>query len=266
MFCERYGAHELTEVRRQTKDWQKELSETLSQGVSSMGIHTALSALEKNRCLHWVNTKDDALIKLVELWKYDRLRERPTKQDHGLENNVSSFFIMEHRNRYALALNEMIRTVRKEWGELTGIEYRCETFIGTCYVSAGDRIQFRANDRELGVTNGTLGTLIATQETCFVVKTDEGRKVAFNPQTFNRYQLGYAGTFHQSQGKTVDHAYALHSPYMNHNLFYVGVTRQKQQIHYIVSKDEAQNRESLIAQLCRDGSKETTVRYLRPRT
>lgn len=158
----------------------------------------------------------------------------------------------------------MIRNVRKEWGDLSGVEYRCETFIGQCYVSQGDRIQFRANDRELGVTNGTLGTLIETQENCFVVKTDAGRELAFNPQTFNRYQLGYAGTYHQSQGKTVDHAYALHSPYMTHNLFYVGLTRQKDGVHYIVSKDEAKNRETLIAQLCRDGSKETTVRYLTP--
>ncbi|MDP3936209.1 MAG: AAA family ATPase [Alphaproteobacteria bacterium] len=267
VFCERYGAYELTEVRRQTKDWQKEMSETLSQGVSSESIHTALAALEKNRCLHWVETKDDALVKLVELWKHDRLLERAAKgidTKGGNISDVASFFIMEHRNRYALALNEMIRNVRKEWGELTGVEYHCETFLGTNYVSQGDRIQFRANDRELGVTNGTLGTLIETKENCFVVKTDEGRDVAFNPQTFNRYQLGYAGTYHQSQGKTVDHAYALHSPYMTHNLFYVGVTRQKQEIHYIVSKDEARNRETLIAQLSRDGSKETTVRYLTP--
>jgi Ti-type conjugative transfer relaxase TraA len=270
VFCERYGAYELTEVRRQTKAWQKEMSETLSVGVS--GVHSAVGALEKNRCLHWVNTKDDALVKLVELWKNDRLRERVannTDTQGASLSDVSSFFIMEHRNSFALVLNEMIRNVRKEWGELSGTgspetEYRCETFIGQCYVSQGDRIQFRANDRELGVTNGTLGTLIETQENCFVVKTDAGREVAFNPQTFNRYQLGYAGTYHQSQGKTVDHAYALHSPYMNYNLFYVGVTRQKDGVHYIVSKDEARNRETLIAQLCRDGSKDTTVRYLTP--
>jgi Ti-type conjugative transfer relaxase TraA len=270
VFCERYGAYELTEVRRQTKAWQKEMSETLSVGVS--GVHSAIGALEKNRCLHWVNTKDDALVKLVDLWKHDRLRERVannTDTQGASLSDVSSFFIMEHRNSFALVLNEMIRNVRKEWGELSGTgspetEYRCETFIGQCYVSQGDRIQFRANDRELGVTNGTLGTLIETQENCFVVKTDAGREVAFNPQTFNRYQLGYAGTYHQSQGKTVDHAYALHSPYMNYNLFYVGVTRQKDGVHYIVSKDEARNRETLIAQLCRDGSKETTVRYLTP--
>lgn len=263
-FCDRYGAYELTEVRRQTKDWQKELSETLSQGVSSERIHTALRALEQNRSLHWVNTKDDALIKLVELWKHDRLKERIAERDTETGNDVSSVFIMEHRNRYALVLNEMIRNVRKEWGELSGTEYRCDTLIGQCYVSQGDRIQFRKNDRELGITNGQMGTLIETNEGCFVVKTDEGHDVCFNPRTFNHFQLGYAGTYHQSQGKTVDHAYALHSPYMNHNLFYVGVTRQTHEVHYIVSKDEAKDRETLIAQLSRDGSKETTVRYLTP--
>jgi Ti-type conjugative transfer relaxase TraA len=261
-FCDRYGAYALTEVRRQTNVWQKEMSETLSQGVSSERIHTALRALEQNRSLHWVKSKDEALIKLVELWKHDRLKERIAERETG--NDVSSVFIMEHRNRYALVLNEMIRNVRKEWGELSGTEYRCDTFIGQCYVSQGDRIQFRKNDRELGITNGQMGTLIETNEGCFVVKTDEGHDVCFNPRTFNHFQLGYAGTYHQSQGKTVDHAYALHSSYMNHNLFYVGVTRQKHEVHYIVSKDEAKDRETLIAQLSRDGSKETTVRYLTP--
>jgi Ti-type conjugative transfer relaxase TraA len=277
VFCERYGAHELTEVRRQTKAWQKTMSETLSQEVSSKGVHTALTALEQHERLHWVETKDDALIKLVEVWKQDRLQERSVGTEGSLD--VASFFIMEHRNHFARVLNEMIRNVRKEWGELSGTdasgtgspgtevsgtEYRCETFIGDCYISQGDRIQFRANDRELGVNNGTLGTLIETQENCFVVKTDDGRDVAFNPKTFNRYQLGYAGTYHQSQGKTVDHAYALHSPYMTYNLFYVGLTRQKQEVHYIVSKDEAKDLDTLIKQLSRDGSKDTTVRYLTP--
>jgi hypothetical protein len=51
---------------------------------------------------------------------------------------------------------------------------------------------------------------------------------------------------------------------MTHNLFYVGVTRQKHEVHYIVSKDEAKDRETLMAQLSRDGSKDTTVRYLTP--
>lgn len=259
VFCERYGAYELTEVRRQERDWQKEVSETLSQGTSARAVQEVLASLEGHQRLHWNETKEGALQQLVDQWKKDTAK-----------SPESTFFVMEHRNRYALVLNEMIRNVRKERGELartdvSGAEYRCETFLGTCYVSQGDRIQFRANDRELGVNNGTLGTLIETTDNCFVVKTDEGVEVAFNPKTFNRYQLGYAGTYHQSQGKTVEYAYALHSPYMNHNLFYVGLTRQKQDVHYFVSKDEAKDMNTLSAQLSRDGSKETTVHYLTPK-
>jgi Ti-type conjugative transfer relaxase TraA len=253
VLCERYGAHELREVRRQEQSWQKAMSETLSQGVSSEGVKAVLNTLERQDRLHWSDTKEAAMHQLVDQWALDTERKPE-----------ASTFVMEHRNRYALVLNELIRNVRKERCELNGREYRCETFIGTCYVSAGDRIQFRMNDRDLGVNNGTLGTLIETKDTYFVVKTDEGREVTFNPNTFNRYQLGYAGTYHQSQGKTVDQAYALHSPYMNHNLLYVGITRQKREVHYYVSRDEAKDPEALVHQLSRDGSKETTVHYLTP--
>lgn len=254
VLCERYGAHELKEVRRQEQSWQKAMSERLSQGVSSEGVKAVLNTLERQDRLHWSDTKEAALQQLVEQWSKDT-EKKPE----------ASVFVMEHRNRYALVLNEMIRNVRKDRGELHGREYRCETFIGTSYVSAGDRIQFRMNDRDLGVNNGTLGTLIEAKDNCFVVKTDEGREVTFNPQTVNRYQLGYAGTYHQSQGKTVDQSYALHSPYMNHNLFYVGMTRQKQEVHYFVSRDEAQDHTALVHQLSRDGSKDTTVHYLTPK-
>ena len=254
VLCERYGAHELKEVRRQEQSWQKAMSERLSQGVSSEGVKAVLNTLERQDRLHWSDTKEAALQQLVEQWSKDT-EKKPE----------ASVFVMEHRNRYALVLNEMIRNVRKDRGALHGREYRCETFIGTSYVSAGDRIQFRMNDRDLGVNNGTLGTLIEAKDNCFVVKTDEGREVTFNPQTVNRYQLGYAGTYHQSQGKTVDQSYALHSPYMNHNLFYVGMTRQKQEVHYFVSRDEAQDHTALVHQLSRDGSKDTTVHYLTPK-
>lgn len=264
-FCNRYGAYELTEVRRQEKDWQKNLSEGLSQGASRDSIQSALNELSTHERLHWVETKESALSTLVDQWAKDHHPSIDPVQVREKESTHSpTSFVMEHRNRYALVLNEMIRNVRKEWGELTGTEYRCETFIGRCYVSEGDRIQFRQNDRELGVTNGLLGTLVEAKEKEFVVKTDEGKEVCFNPQTFNRYQLGYAGTYHQSQGKTVDKAYALHSPTMNHNLFYVGMTRQKQDVHYVVSKDEAKDMDTLVRQLSREGSKETTLRYLTP--
>lgn len=74
MFCERYGAHELTQVRRQEQPWQKEMSETLSQGTSMASVKLALAALASHENLHWTETKEDALVKLVELWKHDQLK------------------------------------------------------------------------------------------------------------------------------------------------------------------------------------------------
>lgn len=249
-FCERYGAHELTEVRRQEVEWQRQMSEGLSQG----DVHGAVDLLEKNNRLHWHESKQDSMEALVLQWAKDKGQDSETKT-----------FILEHRNGYAMILNEMVRNVRKEWGELKGTEYACDTFLGTCYISEGDRIQFRKKDKDIGVINGTLGTVKSIKEDLFVIETDHGKEVAFNPNTFDGYQLGYAGTYHQSQGKTVEKTYVAHSPYSNENLFYVGVTRQQKDVHYFVSKDESKNKEVLVQQLERDASKETIVTYMKPK-
>jgi Ti-type conjugative transfer relaxase TraA len=254
VFCERYGAHELKEVRRQEVLWQKELSEELSQGMTRGQLFKVLETLQDNGRIFRSPTKEDSMDALVEQWAKDRLKD-PTRTS----------FVMEHRNKIAHQLNEKIRGVRKALGELNGPEFQCESFTGKTLIGVGDRIQFRRNDRTLGITNGICGTLVEAKETLFTVKKDDGTTVEFNPQTFNGYQLGYAGTYHQSQGKTVDLAYAMHSPTLNQNLFYVGLTRQKQDLRYYISQDEALTINDVVRQLCKDGSKETSIHYLTPK-
>lgn len=270
-FCEKYRSTELTEVRRQEIDWQKAISEGLSKG----DVRQAVEKLESNGRIHWADTKEDSMAQIVSLWK-----------KHKEQDFLSNPFIIEHRNKYAYILNEMIRNARKENGELSGQEHQTDTLLGTCYISQGDRIQFRENNRYLHIINGLTGTVTQIKEGLIVVETDHGKEVSFNPKTFHGYQLGYAGTYHQSQGKTVEKTYALHSPYTNKNLFYVGLTRQKNDIHYFVSKDEVHQRdvgsidkvsqaepylgmskykEVLIQQLEREISKENVLRYSLPR-
>src|SRR3546814_16953128 len=46
--------------------------------------------------------------------------------------------------------------------------------------AAGDRIMFLRNERSLEVKNGTLGTIERVSESRMAVRTDEGRRVAFD--------------------------------------------------------------------------------------
>ncbi len=246
VFCDRYQGAILSDIMRQEKKWGRDTSIKLSQGK----IAEAINLLVEKKAIHWSNTKEDAMISLIKRWDSDK---------QAFPGQTS--FIMEQRNSYAKILNELVRQVRIERKEIDAQGFKCETFLGSVNVSGGDRIQFRVNDKDLKVTNGLLGTLVKAEKDKFVVKTDEGREVEYNPQKFCKYQLGYAGTFHRAQGKTVDRTYVLHSPWINRNLFYVGLTRHKKNVHYFVSKDEVSCLASLKYQAGRSGDKESSVQY-----
>ena len=114
--------------------------------------------------------------------------------------------------------------------------------MGKIYVSIGDHIEFRKNDKDMGVSNGLSGILIEAKENKFVVAVkEEGKKrtIAFNPAEYSSYQLGYASTFYRSQGQTVDKVYVLHSAQLNKEAFYVGLTRHVKDVKYFVSHEEA---------------------------
>jgi hypothetical protein len=68
----------------------------------------------------------------------------------------------------------------------------------------GDRIQVTAPDKDLGVANRDLGTIIAMQDGKIAVRMDgrEARSVRFDPREFRQFDHGYAVTSHSSQGLT----------------------------------------------------------------
>ena len=172
--------------------------------------------------------------------------------------------IIAHKNDEVRILNEMIRVVRKLRGELSSREFACETTFGKIYVSVGDLIEFRKNEKELGVTNGAHGVLIEADPEKFVVsirEDDKGpRTVVFNPQDIT-LPTGYASTYYRSQGKTIDRAYVLHSPALNKRMFYVGLTRHVDEVYYFISKEQAYCLSDLKRQAIRDDPRENTVNF-----
>ena len=204
----------------------------IAQKLASGKLAQALDGLHQAGGIIWERSKEQAAEALIQSWAKDR-SQAP----------YESSLIIAHSNREIKALNELARLYRSEVGELKGAEFKCETTFGKLYISVGDWIEFRKNDKELGVTNGLRGTLIHANEGQFVVKIDgEGsnRNVTFNPQKYRSFQLGYATTYYRAQGRTVDRAYILHSPMMSKEMFYVGLTRHVSKAELFVAKSDAQ--------------------------
>jgi ATP-dependent exoDNAse (exonuclease V) alpha subunit len=99
----------------------------------------------------------------------------------------------------------------------------------------GDRIQFTATNRELGVSNRDLGAIQRIDGTQIEVKMDgkKERTVSFDAGQMRHFDHGYAVTSHSSQGLTADRVLVnmdtnVHPELINTRFAYVSVSRASQ--------------------------------------
>src|SRR3546814_13718724 len=71
------------------------------------------------------------------------------------------------------------------------------------------------NERELGVKNGSLGTVEKAASDRLEVRLDNGRRVAVDLKSYADIDHGYAATVHKTQGMTVDRTHILATPGLN---------------------------------------------------
>lgn len=249
-FCSRFGACVLEDIQRQKAEKQREISRNLAYGE----VGRAIDGLCEVRGLKWSEDKKGAIEELIHRWASDRAHFPDDKQ-----------LIVAHSNAEVRVLNEMARIVLKQQGKLAEREFLCETFQGSIFLGAGDRVEFRKNDRELGVTNGLSGEVVSAEKDCFAVAVQDGKKrtrlISFDPKEYHAYQLGYASTFYRSQGRTVDRAYVLHNSHMSKEMFYVGLTRHTRQAEIFLSQDKVLTLSDLKRQMSRETKKTTTLEF-----
>jgi conjugative relaxase-like TrwC/TraI family protein len=123
--------------------------------------------------------------------------------------------------------------------------------------ATGDRIQFGAPNRDLGVANRDLGTITAMTSDRISVKMDgkTERIVAFNPREFRQFDHGYAVTSHSSQGLTAGRVLAnidtdSTRSLINDRLAYVAISRASDDARIYTN-----NAETLGERLATDVSK-----------
>jgi conjugative relaxase-like TrwC/TraI family protein len=99
-------------------------------------------------------------------------------------------------------------------------------------LSRGDRIQFRAPDRALGVANGEFATIESIDCLRAVVRLDSGRQLSAASDHLRHLDHGYASTSHSAQGATVDRVIVdintqLSPELVNRKQFYVSISRAR---------------------------------------
>ena len=234
---DRYGAAELSEVKRQHKIDERRASEMMAEG----NFHDALGIYEQKGSIHWTRTQGEARAALIEQWAKDSAAD-PTK----------TRFVFAYTNDDVNKLNAALREVRKERGEL-GEDHMLNTAHGQAAFAAGDRIQFTGTDKKAGIQNGRVGRIEAIAGSTVKVRFDgkQGATLTFDAASFDQFRHGYAGTIYRGQGRTLDQTYLYHSEHWRSASSYVALTRHRDTTALFVARNTAADVKQLARQMGR---------------
>ncbi len=245
--AERHGAAEISEVRRQHEDWQKDATRVLATGRTGEAVH----AYAEHGMVQAGDTREQARAELVDRWDAQRSAD-PDK----------TRIILTHTNAEVRDLNLAARDRLRASGEL-GDDVRVAAERGSREFASGDRIMFLKNERGLGVKNGSLGKVERVSPDSMAVRLDDGRRIAFDLKDYAHVDHGYAATIHKSQGVTVDRAHVLATPGMDRHSAYVALSRHREgvQLHY--GRDDFADTGKLVRTLGRERAKDMASDYPR---
>lgn len=245
--AERHGSVEITEVRRQHEGWQRDATRHLATGRTG----EAIRAYDEHNSVHAAPTRDEARDALIDRWDRDRIA-----------NPDASRIILTHTRDEVQALNSAARDRLRIAGAL-GDDLTIATERGPRHFAAGDRIMFLRNERDLGVKNGTLGTVESTSQVRMAVQLDDGRSIGFDIKDYANIDYGYAATIHKAQGMTVDRTHVLATPGMDSHSAYVALSRHRDRVDLHYGQDDFGDQGRLVRTLSRERAKDMASDYIR---
>jgi len=245
--AERHGSVEITEIRRQRDNWQRDATRQLATGRTS----DAVRAYDEHGSVHAAETREEARANLIDGWDRDR-QARPG----------AARIILTHTNDEVHTLNMAARDRVRASGALgDDIVIRAER--GERRFASGDRIMFLKNERSLGVKNGSLGRVESVTATRIAVQLDDGRSIAFDVKDYNQIDHGYAATIHKAQGVTVDRTHVLATPGLDRHAAYVALSRHRDDVELHYGRDDFADQGRLVRTLSRERAKDMASDYAR---
>ncbi|WP_010160866.1 Ti-type conjugative transfer relaxase TraA [Sphingomonas sp. PAMC 26617] len=243
--AERHGSVEITQIRRQREDWQRDATRELATGRTA----DAVAAYDERGSVHAAETRERAREQLIDRWDRDRAAAPDATR-----------IILTHTNDEVHALNVAARDRLRSSDQL-GEDIAINTERGGRQFAAGDRVMFLKNERELGVKNGTLGSLQSVTQSRMAVMLDDGRSIAFDVKDYNQIDHGYAATVHKAQGVTVDRVHVLATPGLDRHAAYVALSRHRDSVDLHYGRDDFSDQGKLVRALSRERGKDMASDY-----
>jgi Ti-type conjugative transfer relaxase TraA len=260
VIAERVGYQELTAIRRQRDQWQRDASRDFARGEAAR----ALERYQSRGAVEFAATRSDAKQRLIQEWS-----------KHLAAGPDGNTLILAHTRADVRDLNDRARQILMERGGLgndvaVAVSREVTQSDGTVVIerserifARGDRLMFLKNNRDLGVKNGLLATVTEVTSGAIAVRLDgkERREVEFRLADYSTLDYGYAATMHKAQGATVERAFVLATPGMDRHLTYVAMTRHREQAEIYAGHEDFGDFEALKQRLSRERLKDTTLDY-----
>ncbi|MBW9072851.1 Ti-type conjugative transfer relaxase TraA [Agrobacterium deltaense] len=247
--AEQIGHVELSDIRRQRHDWQRQASVAFATHKTAEG----LAAYRDRGDIHFAESRDAAMAQIVR----DYVADSEKRAD-------GTRIAMAHRRADVRALNAAIRSelqnrqrLERSHGSSAGGDRGDGEVVGECTFqtnngkrafAAGDRIIFLENNRDLRVKNGMLGTVEHVEKGKIIARLDgrSGDSVSIPTDSYQAIDHGYATTIHKNQGATVDRSFVLASRTVDRHLTYVAMTRHRDSVQLYADSQEFANAGRLV--------------------
>jgi len=207
----RLGAHELTQNRRQSADWEREALTLLRKGHAGEALdryaeHGRVTVADTAAGARGLLAADWWDATETHLTARSALAAGSTPAAGGGVREAVPVMIAARRVDVA-DLNGLGRELMVQTGQLTGPTLTS----GGKDFQVGDRVVCLKNDRRVGVHNGTRATVEAVHGGDLVCRLDTGGQVNLPPRYLaaGHVDHGYAITGHKGQGMTTGRAYVL---------------------------------------------------------
>lgn len=172
--------------------------------------------------------------------KAERMKDIKAEMTAAPVNEYGKNLLLVSTNADRKAYNKAIRAEYVERGELEkGKSYKITVHDGekdkqeNRNFAEKDRIIFTANDKRLGVMNGTMATIERINGNQITARTDgkDGKEVTFNMEKYNSIDHSYAVTNYKAQGMTVDKVVvdmSTKGAAQSRNALYVDISRARE--------------------------------------
>ena len=262
-------------IRTIAKDYASNPANTLvisPDNASRRQLNDAIRAeLQSNGVVSTMNRSFRVLVQQQEMTGADRrwaaryvvgdnLRYSRGSRAHGIQSGAYARVVSTNLNQNLLTVQMNTgSTVTYDPRRLAGVSIYREKEE---QFAVGDRIQFTAPDKTVGVTNRELGHIEnISPEGHLNTRLEDGRLVSLNPAENRHFDHGYAVTSHSAQGLTADRVLinadtTAHPELLNARFAYVSVSRARLDVDIYTN-----NAEGLGPQLSADAGKSSAVEF-----